>query len=239
MTVSGKIPKPPTPVYKQKSFLIDLLSADIDIDLFLKQIEANKDRRFSLCLNGPPGSGKTELVNHISEVINMPILRKKGSDIQSMFKGLTEQKIAEAFKKATLRKMFLVFEEADSLLQDRRGAVRSWEISEVNEMLSWMESHPLPVACTTNLPEKLDRASLRRFTFKIKLGFLTEKKAALAFKHFFGVDREIPLSHLTIADFALTAEKASFLGISEHDKIYDLLKSEADSKEENSGKIGF
>ena len=34
----------------------------------------------------------------------------------------------------------LVHGEADSLLTDRRFAVRSWEVSQVNEMLTWMES---------------------------------------------------------------------------------------------------
>ena len=33
-----------------------------------------------------------------------------------------------------------VIDEADSLLADRRGAVRSWEVTQVNEMLTWMET---------------------------------------------------------------------------------------------------
>jgi hypothetical protein len=37
---------------------------------------------------------------------------------------------------------FLVLDEADSLLLERADAVRSWEISEVNGMLTWMEQHP-------------------------------------------------------------------------------------------------
>jgi transitional endoplasmic reticulum ATPase len=56
----------------------------------------------------------------------------------------------------------LIFDEADSLLFDRREAVRSWEVSQVNEMLTWMEQHPLPFCCTTKMMEKFDSASLRR-----------------------------------------------------------------------------
>ena len=48
-----------------------------------------------------------------------------------------------------------IFDEADSFLQDRSRAMRSWEISSVNEMLTWMENHPYPFVCTTNLMETL------------------------------------------------------------------------------------
>ena len=36
-------------------------------------------------------------------------------------------------------------------VSDRRFARRNWEISQVNEMLTWMESHPVPFACTAKL----------------------------------------------------------------------------------------
>jgi len=49
---------------------------------------------------------------------------------------------------------------------------RSWEITQVNEMLTWMEDHPLPVCFTTNFMERVDSASLRRFTFQIVLNYL-------------------------------------------------------------------
>ena len=89
-----------------------------------------------------------------------------------MWVGGTEQQIAAAFAEARDAKQFLVFDEADSLLADRRLAQRSWEVNQVNEMLTWMESHPLPFACTTNFNERLDPATLRRFDFKIALDYL-------------------------------------------------------------------
>ena len=56
---------------------------------------------------------------------------------------------------------FLVFDEADSLLGDRRTAHQAWEISQVNEMLTQMERHPFPFACTTNDVDALDPAAAR------------------------------------------------------------------------------
>jgi SpoVK/Ycf46/Vps4 family AAA+-type ATPase len=58
-------------------------------------------------------------------------------------------------------------------LQDRRGAQRTYEVTEVNEMLQGMERFDGIFVCTTNLLERLDQAALRRFTFKIKFMPLT------------------------------------------------------------------
>ena len=38
----------------------------------------------------------------------------------------------------------LIFDEADSFLQNRNNAQRSFEVTQVNEMLTWMESHEYP-----------------------------------------------------------------------------------------------
>ena len=74
-----------------------------------------------------------------------------------------------------------------SFLQNRNNAQRSWEISQVNEMLTRMESHEYPFVCTTNLLDSLDEASLRRFTFKIKFDFMTTEQVNSAIEHFFGI----------------------------------------------------
>ena len=70
------------------------------------------------------------------------VLHKRTSDLLSMWVGGTEKRIADAFAEARDDQAFLVFDEADSLLADRRGAQRNWEVTQVNEMLTWMESHP-------------------------------------------------------------------------------------------------
>ncbi|MCB2042234.1 MAG: ATP-binding protein, partial [Rhodoferax sp.] len=82
--------------------------------------------------------------------------------------GETEKNLARAFGKATDEGALLLIDEADSFLQDRRGAQRNYEVSEVNEMLQGMERFPGVFICTTNLFERLDAAALRRFTFKIR-----------------------------------------------------------------------
>ena len=36
-----------------------------------------------------------------------------------------------------------------------------YDLLTYDKMLAWMESHPLPFACTTNFGERLDAAALR------------------------------------------------------------------------------
>ena len=91
----------------------------------------------------------------------------------SKYVGETEQNMAAMFKEAEDEKAVLLLDEADSFLQDRRGAQRTYEVTEVNEMLQGMERHNGIFICTTNLLDRIDQAALRRFTFKIKFMPLT------------------------------------------------------------------
>ena len=148
---------------------------------------ANADRGFSLCLQGPPGTGKSAFARYLAERLGLEVLQKRASDLLSPWVGETEQQIAAAFAEARDAQAFLIFDEADSLLADRRSAHRSWEVSQVNEMLTWMESHPLPFACTTNFGEHLDPATLRRFVFKVRLDYLAPAQVEEAFRAYFAL----------------------------------------------------
>ena len=132
-------------------------------------VEALKSRNHgSLCFYGAPGTGKTALAEHIASALDQPLIIKQASDLMSKYVGETEQNMAAMFKEAETEKAVLLLDEADSFLQDRRGAQRTYEVTEVNEMLQGMERYTGIFICTTNLLESLDQAALRRFTFKIK-----------------------------------------------------------------------
>ncbi len=137
-------------------------------------VEALKTRGHgALCFYGAPGTGKTALAEHIAKALDKPLIIKQASDLMSKYVGETEQNMAAMFKEAEAEKAVLLLDEADSFLQDRRGAQRSYEVTEVNEMLQGMERHNGIFICTTNLLDKIDQAALRRFTFKIKFMPLT------------------------------------------------------------------
>jgi len=161
----------------------------------------------------------------------MRTMVRRASDLLSRFVGGSERAIAAAFAEARERGAFLILDEADGLLADRRSATQAWEVTQVNELLTWMEHHPLPFACTTNLPERLDPACRRRFLIKITFAPLDAARARAAFARFFlrpappGLEALPPL---VPADLALAARKARLFGTEEDDEaVLALLREEA------------
>ena len=224
-------------------FAPELIEADIDVEELASRLQGRAERRFSLCLQGPPGSGKSAYVRFLADRLELDVLQKRASDLVDMWVGSTERNIAAAFAQARDENAFLVFDEADSLLADRRGAHRHWEVSQVNEMLTWMESHPLPFACTTNFGEALDGAALRRFMFKVTLGYLKPAAADDAFRTFFALDPPpavAALRVLTPGDFEVVRLKAAVMGqLDDAAALAAMLRAECEAKPDQAGAVGF
>jgi SpoVK/Ycf46/Vps4 family AAA+-type ATPase len=152
---------------------LDMLNVECRFEI-PRIVEALKARGHgTLCFYGAPGTGKTALAEHMARAIGRPLIIKQASDLMSKYVGETEQNMAAMFKEAEAEQAILLLDEADSFLQDRRGAQRTYEVTEVNEMLQGMERFDGIFVCTTNLLDRLDQAALRRFTFKIKFMPLT------------------------------------------------------------------
>jgi SpoVK/Ycf46/Vps4 family AAA+-type ATPase len=99
-------------------------------------VEALKVRpRATMCFYGLPGSGKTALGEHIARSIDKPLMIRRASDLMSKYVGETEQQMAKMFAQAQRESAVLLLDEADRCLQTRQLAVRSYEVTEVNEML--------------------------------------------------------------------------------------------------------
>ena len=141
--LSGETPRVQPAPHKFDSALI---RADVDPAQLAERLVGSGTRHFSLCLQGPPGTGKSLFVRYLAERLELEVVQKRASDLMSPFVGETEKEIATAFAEARDAEAFLIFDEADSLLADRRLATRNWEVSQVNEILTWMESHPFPFA---------------------------------------------------------------------------------------------
>lgn len=236
--------KQPEENTEKQMFETALINADMNLDLLTQQIKRLGRLNFSLCLYGASGTGKSAYARYLAEELGVDVSHRRASDLISPYIGETEQNIAQAFAEAKENKSLLIFDEADTFLRDRSLAVRSWEVSSVNEMLTWMESHPYPFICTTNLMETLDPASLRRFSFKVKYDFLTPQQVVCAFMFFFRVmiDEKdvIELNKLTPGDFALVKNKAEILGHS-HDfqALKGMLETEQKLKRNAASGIGF
>ena len=192
-----------------------LLRADRDLRELADRITSCRPRRMGLLFSGPPGTGKTAFVRHLADRWERELLVRRASDLLGSLMGETEKNLAGAFAEAQDTGAILVFDEADSLLADRRGAYRNWEVSQVNELLSQMERHPLPFACTTNLADRLDPAASRRFLFRARFRPLDRPRIARAYRLFFEAEappEALALTGLTPADFAGVRERAEVLG---------------------------
>ncbi|MFA6292824.1 MAG: ATP-binding protein [Victivallales bacterium] len=126
----------------------------------------------NLLMYGPPGTGKTEFAKFAAMEIGRPLLCKRGSDLLSMWVGGTEHNIREAFSEAEEEGAILFIDEADGLIAERGNAQRSWEVTQVNELLSNMEEFRGILICATNFKKNLDTASIRRFNIKIEFDYL-------------------------------------------------------------------
>ena len=228
--------------FDPEKYNIDLVNADIDVNNLASKILKSGKLNFSICMYGEPGVGKSEYGKYLANLLGLEVIYKRASDLKSKWVGETEQNIARAFAEAKEKKAMLIFDEADSFLQARNGDMKSWEIGEVNEFLTQMESHDYPFICTTNLMETLDEATLRRFTFKIKFDFMNDKQVNLAFEHFLGIkNTSVNIKGLTAGDFAVVKKKADFLEVKDVKELTKMLEDEVKVKKSKTLKnsIGF
>ena len=142
------------------------------------------------------------------------------------------------FREAEAENGILLLDEADSYLQDRRGAQRSYELTEVNEMLQGMERFKGIFICTTNLMDRIDQAALRRFTFKIQFKPLTRfQRETLFVKEVLDGDadrlenaqqsRLAALDQLCLGDFAAVKRQGVILDtIMDSEEFLSQLESE-------------
>ena len=229
---------------KPMDFNVSLLNTDTDLAKLAEQIKALKRNKFSLCLYGVSGTGKSAYAEYLAEQLKIPVVKKRCSDLLSKWFGETEQNIAHAFNEAKDKRALLIFDEADSFLYTREGSTHSWEVTQVNEMLTQMEKHEFPFVCTTNLMDNLDKACLRRFTFKVEYKYMTPEQNTLAFEHFFNI-KDVDLSHLTTlapGDFVVVKEKAEIMGyLDNKNELIKMLEMEQRQKTpiEKTHHIGF
>lgn len=151
------------------------IHADTDLQVLAQGLQRAPQAR--LCLFGPPGTGKTAYARWVAEQLERPLRVQRASDLISRWVGGTEANIAKAFRAAEADNAVLLMDEVDSFLQERSHAQRSWEVTQVNEMLTQMEGFAGVFFASTNLMGQLDTAALRRFDLKIQFDYLRPAQA--------------------------------------------------------------
>ncbi|HEY9092133.1 ATP-binding protein [Parasphingorhabdus sp.] len=234
------------PVHLPSAYDPSLSNANVPLDQLVQRFRARQDAPardlgWSLLLAGPSGTGKSAFAHHLAQKINIDVIEKRGSDLLKPYLGQTEAAIAEAFAEARRAGAMLLIDEADDFLTDRRDATRSWERTMVTEMLRWMEHLEAPFVATTNLADKLDPATQRRFTMRVDFSALAPEQSAALFLRYF--KQPLPERHYltgqTPGDFAVVARRAELLGENNADRLLDWLRAEAELRGDSRVPIGF
>ncbi|WP_262966751.1 AAA family ATPase [Methylobacter psychrophilus] len=229
-------------------------NTDIDLEALLTGLKHHQ--RGNFCFYGAPGTGKTALAKHIAETLGLQLHIKRASDLLDKYVGDSEKNIAAMFTEAQKQGAILLLDEADSLLSDRSHALQQWEITQINEMLTQMETYSGIFICTTNLMDKLDAASLRRFDFKVKFDYLSPaQRWALFQQESQRLGGILPddivalailkqqvhrLTKLTPGDFAVVSRQVAVLGKTPTpERIIAVLAQECKAKGETFSQIGF
>ena len=148
----------------------------------------------------------------------MDLITVTASELLSEFVGRTEKSIAAAFRRAQAQDAVLLLDEVDSILSDRTKAIRSWERTQVNQLLTELDSYQGVVVACTNLTSVLDRAVLRRFDAKVEFKPLDTSGAVALFRRYFPnvelTDRSTEaltsIRDLTPGDFVTASRRVRF-----------------------------
>jgi SpoVK/Ycf46/Vps4 family AAA+-type ATPase len=227
---------------------IAFINTDVDLQQITARLSAGKSCR--ICLYGPPGTGKTAFARWAAEGQGYSLARVNASDVLGSYVGQTEQNLRRAFEHAERTRSMLLFDEIDSYLYSRDGAMRRWEVTQVNEFLAQLECFSGMLFATTNNEKTLDHAALRRFDIKIRFNYLrVDQMEALVRACCDELDIEAPCSddlirlnpigNLALGDFATVLRQSRFTGVSSAQQLIDVLIAECSIKQDTKQSIGF
>lgn len=174
-----------TPEDLQKTrFDQNALNLDMPLDVLIKRPvnfyrlrdkEKYNIKNYTLLFYGPPGTGKTNIVTHLSNVTGQMVLKTSVSHILGSYVSESERNLRKLFEFAQKNNLILFIDEIEGMISSREGASNSWEVTLVNEFLVQMESFKGIFIAATNLYENVDSAFLRRFSDKLKFGYIKEE----------------------------------------------------------------
>ena len=136
----------------------------------LRNTEKAKKYKISIpngmLLYGPPGCGKSFFAEKFAEESGYNFIYVKSSDLASIYVHGSQEKIGKLFDEARENApTILCFDEFDALVPNRDNINNASQSGEVNEFLSQLNNcgqDGVFVIASTNRPQNIDKAVLRR-----------------------------------------------------------------------------
>jgi SpoVK/Ycf46/Vps4 family AAA+-type ATPase len=126
-------------------------------------------RALTALFSGPSGTGKTLCAGLVARDLGLELFRVDLAAVVSKYIGETEERLSKLFDASQDAGIALLFDEADSLFAKRtdvQSSVDRYANLEVNYLLQRLEDFDGLVILTTNHPESIDVAFMRRIRFK-------------------------------------------------------------------------
>ena len=150
----------------------------------LDALEYGKKMPSGLLLYGPPGCGKTTVVEHLSTEAGVPLLKLETGKLKTAYYHETSRNIDTVFdfaeSVATPQKPVIVMiDDADSFFMSRNSKTSQFEGEEMTTFLNRIQragDHNIVVVATTNRYDMMDEAIRGRFEEQIYVG-LPDKDA--------------------------------------------------------------
>lgn len=137
-----------------------------------------------ILLSGPPGTGKSALVEAMAYELKRPIIKVTNAQLHAADPADREDRIKEIFRKAREAKAVILFEEFDVIGRDRTEASDNQVRDEVTSLMHQLDllnakdpANNIVIFATTNYQGAIDSAVIRpgRFDFKHAVVPLNEK----------------------------------------------------------------
>ena len=120
-----------------------------------------------ILLYGPPGCGKSYLVQAIAREFRINMVQVRGPELLDKYIGSSEQRVREVFERAAARRpCVLFFDEIDSLVPKRGSGSTSVTDRIVNQFLTYLDGventrEGIVIVAATSRPDMIDKAVVR------------------------------------------------------------------------------
>ena len=162
----------------------------------------------SVLLAGPSGVGKTMAAEVLANALSLDLFRVDLSQVVNKYIGETEKNLRRLFDAADEGGAILLFDEADALFGKRSEVKDSHDRHaniEVGYLLQRIEAYRGIAILTTNMPDALDPAFLRRLNYILHLPFPDRSQRAEIWRRVFPADTPAEgLDYALLAQLTLT-----------------------------------